>query len=324
MTDTTRVAVAATIAAAIGAVACQAPRPPNEPTAAELNTETCGDRGSACCSQSRCNTGLECVSGSCTGTYRPDFIATVTSSSLTIGDGTSTAHPTVAVGDIVLRNEDNGCLPSSSKACHFTLESVYLLLNTFDLGEDHFSGVTIQNANRVPITAQPTGSIPSGTSFYVTGDVLENDIEDSYTQTVNIVSGSKLSIDPSGSGGLHLEGTLQKSIGGRTLSATFSIQAPLLNRPPVVNAGPDITVSGAACEEPPFFDGSETQDVDGNIASYSWYEDRVLVGFDKEQNFLLPHRGLNVFTLKVTDTAGAEAVDTVRVTANCPNLPPAP
>jgi hypothetical protein len=286
-------------------------------------TTSCGGLGAACCSSNKCSGELRCSSHVCLPSYRPDYVGTLALGNVSISDGKTTVHPGVQ-GTFIVRNEDNGCKPSSTKSCRFTVQTIDIALSPYQFEGLNFSGVRIRNARPFVVSVKSTGSIPSGTPFLIGATVRNNNTITSFSDPEAIVSGAKLTISPSGAGTIGVSGTLKKTVSGMTFTTTFDISSHgLANRPPVANAGADLTVSGAACEEPPFFDASRSSDPDNDIVSFDWYDDGVFAGSGDGVNLLLAHRGVNVFTLKVTDSMGGQGIDTVKVTANCPGLPKA-
>jgi K319-like protein len=319
MTTKSGLQLAMLLGAPLLALSCQGPPEESPIDTTDQATTSCGTVGASCCSSNKCNSGLKCSNKVCLGPYRPDYLAIGSSGTVSMSDGKSIAHPAVNLATFVIRNEDNGCKPSSSKSCHFTVESVRVELGAYDFGNLHFAGATIHNGRPFFITAKPSGSIPTGTPFLV-GATLTDGTTFSDPQTM--VSGAKVTLDLSGQGSATVAGTLKKKVGNDTLTTTFSVSAALASHPPVANAGKDFSISGPACDEPPFFDGSGSSDPDGDIVSFDWYDDGVLAGSGGDgQNLPVFHRGVNTFTLKVTDESGGEGIDTVKVTANCPSMP---
>jgi glycosidase/PKD repeat protein len=84
---------------------------------------------------------------------------------------------------------------------------------------------------------------------------------------------------------------------------------PVVNQPPVANAGADITIQVGQIAQ---FNGSASSDSDGTIASYSWNDGSGAVtgvNATKQYNAI----GTYTVTLTVTDNSGATATDTVVV-----------
>jgi hypothetical protein len=119
----------------------------------------------------------------------------------------------------------------------------------------------------------------------------------------------------------------QGAIGTDTVRITVS-SATGSNQSPVANAGSDIIITlptNAA-----ILNGSASADPDGSIASYAWSKisgpTQYSIGNTNTATTNVSNlvAGVYSFQLKVTDNAGATALDTVKVTVNsaAPNQPP--
>jgi hypothetical protein len=243
-----------------------------------------------------------------------------------LSDGRSTISPNVNFATFAVRNEDNGCVPSSSKACRFTIESIGVELGAFFFADTFVEKFVITNLRPFVVSAKPSASIPADTLFHVaTTAFFDPSLEEATTETRTVSA-----INPSGQGTISLGGTLKKKIGSITYTTTFSVSAdtPLFNRPPVANAGKDFSISGFECESSPFLDLSNSFDPDGNLSYFTLAVDGSFVGYGFIDGvtdfFLLRHQGSNIVTVTAVDELGAEATDTVKITANCPSLPKAP
>jgi alpha-amylase len=84
---------------------------------------------------------------------------------------------------------------------------------------------------------------------------------------------------------------------------------------PIANAGSDIAISPG---ELTLFDGSQSYDPDGEIASYEWtaeaFGSTTLSGVGPQYQF--SEEGIYTVTLTVTDNDGSTATDTVIVTVS--------
>ena len=100
--------------------------------------------------------------------------------------------------------------------------------------------------------------------------------------------------------------------------------APLLNKPPVANAGQDFSI--ALPLNIASLDGSISSDPDNNIVSYSWSKIAGPPSFSfanssavlTEAIYLL--EGIYLFELKVTDAGGLFSKDTVQVKVNAATI----
>jgi N-acetylneuraminic acid mutarotase len=97
-----------------------------------------------------------------------------------------------------------------------------------------------------------------------------------------------------------------------------AVENPLVNRPPVADAGPDQTITSPTSTLT--FDGSKSTDPDGNIMTYHWsnISGPSAAGITNPNAVLTPVSLLTVgvynFQLKVTDAGGLFSYDTVKVT----------
>jgi len=120
--------------------------------------------------------------------------------------------------------------------------------------------------------------------------------------------------------------------GGETIpqSQLYSgVTTPPVNKPPVANAGPDITITLPTNSVTLNGSGSDS---DGSIVAYKWTYvsgQTLSVNITNPNNAITGVTGLvaggYIFQLTVTDNLGATATDTVNVTvkpAPDPNLPP--
>lgn len=89
------------------------------------------------------------------------------------------------------------------------------------------------------------------------------------------------------------------------------------NKPPVANAGADITINDG---ETANLNGSASSDPDGSIASYEWWLAGQLQGSSSRLTLSKLAVGSHVATLKVRDNQGLVASDTVTIVVKA--LPP--
>jgi ribosomal protein L14 len=115
-----------------------------------------------------------------------------------------------------------------------------------------------------------------------------------------------------------------------TASVQVTIQAAAVgNQPPVANAGSGVTITLPTSTAN--LNGSSSSDPDGSIASYAWTKISGPAQFSIANSSTASTglsnlvAGVYSFQLKVTDNAGATALDTVKVTVNAAaaqNQPP--
>ncbi len=120
-------------------------------------------------------------------------------------------------------------------------------------------------------------------------------------------------------------------IGGNAGSGTIYIddiraanQSNPGNLPPVANAGPDQTITDSDDNgfETVTLNGSASNDPDGTIVDYRWYENGSEVGSAVEVTLNVAH-GVHTYTLVVTDNLGAVGNDQVVITVEAiDNQPP--
>jgi len=142
-----------------------------------------------------------------------------------------------------------------------------------------------------------------------------------FTTTDGILAsaGAKAATDPAGvvtdtlfvteSGPREITVTATSLTGTKSVVVTVDIA-------PVANAGEDQTV---ACATPVTLDGSASTDANStegtndDIVSFEWFLGDSLIATGETAEVTLPI-GVNVVTLKVTDTAGATSTDDVTIT----------
>jgi PKD repeat protein len=98
---------------------------------------------------------------------------------------------------------------------------------------------------------------------------------------------------------------------------TDTAVATIMNRPPVANAGPDVT---AATLSVVTFNGSGSSDPDGTIASYAWNFGDGATASGVSVTHAFSSSGTYAVTLTVTDNKGSTATDTAVATIT--NRPP--
>src|SRR6266850_1902747 len=107
---------------------------------------------------------------------------------------------------------------------------------------------------------------------------------------------------------------------GSTTSGTATLR---VQSPPVADAGPDQTVestgSGGTSVK---LNGSKSSDPDGDVLSFVWKDEAGNVVGTTDVVQLTLSVGMHTFTLKVTDSEGLSATDTVLITVNAVNHPP--
>ncbi|RLJ01882.1 MAG: hypothetical protein DRP11_03745 [Candidatus Aenigmatarchaeota archaeon] len=111
---------------------------------------------------------------------------------------------------------------------------------------------------------------------------------------------------------------------GNTASTTFKVSEPpapppVVNLPPVADAGPDQRVF---VNRTVYFDGSGSSDSDGSIVSYSWTFGDGSSASGVTVSHIYTSAGTYTVTLTVTDNAGATDSDTCIITVEALPLPP--
>ena len=93
----------------------------------------------------------------------------------------------------------------------------------------------------------------------------------------------------------------------------------------IANAGPDKTLNITPSNRAVFLDGRASSSSDGTIVKYEWYEGDKFIGSSPYRWYAIRKNGTHTITLKVTDSLGNEANDTMVVTvtgAEDGNIPP--
>ena len=99
-----------------------------------------------------------------------------------------------------------------------------------------------------------------------------------------------------------------------TVSIGFYRELPIPNTPPVADAGPDQTLylPKRTSSIKATLTAEDSFDLEGDL-TYKWFYDGALVGTEVTTEVSLT-RGTHTFTLEVTDSEGATAMDTVTIT----------
>jgi hypothetical protein len=143
----------------------------------------------------------------------------------------------------------------------------------------------------------------------------------------NLVAGfrptasSTISITPSGDGFIAMTLEFHGQVEGKDVDVLVSTAAdtPLVNRPPVANAGPDISVQASNCKLFVPLNANSSYDVDGNLSQVRWLESGTYqAGLGATPNVRIWSPGVTTFTAVVTDSFGAKSRDDVRVNATFP------
>ena len=93
------------------------------------------------------------------------------------------------------------------------------------------------------------------------------------------------------------------------------------NEPPVANAGPDQSFACRVSQEQVTLDGSGSSDPDGDALTFEWFAGDVSIGSGVSLSLTLS-AGSYLFTLRVTDSDGATAEDSVAVAVGLDTVPP--
>lgn len=96
-----------------------------------------------------------------------------------------------------------------------------------------------------------------------------------------------------------------------TASHSIDVGMPLMNRPPVANAGPDRTVAAGT---PVMLDGSMSFDSDGTIQSYEWALGDGARAMGVRANHTYNTQAMYRVRLTVTDDKGLMSTDTATIT----------
>ena len=230
------------------------------------------------------------------------------------------ATPSVQDAVFYIKEEDRGCVPSLSQVCRYLVHLSRFHLGSFSLGNKSFDSASI--TAEAPFRAVIGGShgmsvpIPAATRFLLAVNGSSN-----LVARFGATSSSTIAITPSGTGYIEMALGFDGRVEGKDLDIFVSAVAdtPLVNRPPVADAGEDITVTANSCELLTTLDASASFDVDSNIAAVRWLSEGTYqagLGTSPIVRVLTP--GATVFTAIVTDSYGSESRDDVLVNATFP------
>lgn len=253
---------------------------------------------------------------------RMDIVGTGTSGVASVSlEDVGSASPAVPESAFQIKAEDQGCVPSASVACRYVVHVLRARLGGFSLGDSSFSTATFYAVKpfRVVIGGSfgMSAPIPPNVPFAIAASG-----EQDLVMGVTANNQSTISINPSGAGLIAVSAHFQGRVEGKSFSTSLVISAdtPLVNRPPLANAGPDQSVSSASeCRLLVNLDASASTDPEGNIGEVRWLaSNNVQAGIGLSSPVLIRGSGSHVFTVVIRDTFGAIATDDVVVNASLP------
>jgi len=179
--------------------------------------------------------------------------------------------------------------------------------------------ITVSPAVVTPV-AGFTGTPTSGTAP-LTVTFTDSSINTPTSWSWNFGDGSTSTIqNPShtymGAGTYTVSLTATNTAGSHTITRTNYITVINVNQNPVAEAGTPQTL---IAKEPATFDGSQSKDPDGSIASYAWNFGDGSSGSGISQIHSFGASGTFTVTLTVTDNEGAKGTDTTTVTVKSPS-----
>lgn len=119
----------------------------------------------------------------------------------------------------------------------------------------------------------------------------------------------------------HFINNASRIVGEGVLNGTskwFILDFGSANNPPVANAGDDQTVQ---CSGQVTLDGSQSSDPDGDVLTYEWSENGVVLGTNSTLTASFGS-GTHTITLRVSDPCGDSAQDAVLVQVVADTIPP--
>lgn len=251
---------------------------------------------------------------------RGDLVGRTSSGVISIEVDGNNDSPAVQDALFHVKSEDGNCQPGPAQVCRYLVNVVRIRVSQFSLDGNGFSGAIIRNLNPFRLSVGggtgTTVPIPNGVEFV-------GYIADSADQFVSGMTGRNLTftIDPSGGGLMVLSGSFVGSVLGKRVTATGVVTAdsPLLNHPPVADAGTDQIVSSTSgCQVTVTLDGSGTVDPNSNLERLSWRWNGGIVAVGESPQVTLDRSGSWFFQLEAMDTIGGVDFDSVVVTANLP------
>jgi len=240
-------------------------------------------------------------------------------------DGQSAA-PSLTLGAFYIEERDKACVPSSTTACRFLVHTARFHTGSFSMFNTNFAGVSIVNQD--PFEVVLGGSGPSSLSSPIPSNVLFAFNIDGQQRGFSAFPGaaSTVTISPAGSGMISMTAKLQGNIDGHAVNVDFTATAdsPLANRPPIANAGPDLTLTSTSqCQASVTLNASATADPDGNLSTLRWMEGSVTLGTGAALPAKFRHAGVHNLSLLAVDSFGSASRDDLVVTVNLPaSCPP--
>ncbi len=246
--------------------------------------------------------------------FRPDIAGHFSSSTVLVVANGNAGGTTIVDGTISLTTPDARCVPLTQNGCRYSINGLSLRLADFSISDTPVNGMAVRTWYPVQdmVTFDGNLIVPPFVSFNVSGNV--NGGNTAVTAFPPSPQAFTVSVNPS-TQSISVNGHVTGSQSGWTIDVVFVATAdtPLVNLPPIVNAGPDQSLT-ADCLASVLVNPSQSHDPTNNLASLFFRQGGFVLGAASQQ-LSLP-AGNHLIQLVGTDTLGAESVDDLRVSVN--------
>lgn len=255
----------------------------------------------------------------------PDLVGLANSGVATLTVDADSVSANVKEGSFYVEEGDKSCVPTATQGCRYIVHLVKLRTGPVAIFGKTQPGFTLFNL--VPFelmlggagSASLSGKVPANVPFSVSVDDPKG-----FSQDVTPNDSTTMTISPAGNGLIAFSSQFQSTVNGHAVALNVAVTAnsPLVNRPPLANAGPDQTISSSYCVGKVQLNGTGSSDPDGNTRTLEWFDGDALVGVGATPTVSIRSPGTHVLTLVATDVFGSQSRDQVSVNAQIPDSCP--
>lgn len=251
-----------------------------------------------------------------TAQVRDDYVGRTASGVFLVEIDEHSAAPPVLDALIKIKEEDEGCVPSTAVSCRYLVNLIRFVFGPFTLDRTYsHATVTLETPFRMTIGGAHglVGFVPSNALF-------GGKVEDGSLLLWFTSSSMTLSILPTVDL-ITIAGQLQGSADGHTFSlAGFSMSdIPLVNKRPMADAGPPkVAIPSSGCQAFALMDGSGTMDPSGDLELVKWYYKGSLYGRGVTPNIEFRRSGTYELELVATDSFFSESRAKTTVSVSLP------
>lgn len=250
---------------------------------------------------------------------RGDLVGRTSSGLLSITREGSAA-PEIEDAIFRIKSEDGNCVPAPDQVCRYVISVARIRLGPFTMDGQSIGGLRLRNLDQIRVSIGGSqgnvARIPDGTRFDVGIDLSGGETY------IGVFSsfGADISINPAGEGLIALSASFAGRVFDRdtVIQGVVTADTPLRNRMPVADAGPDQSVSSNDCEALVTLDGGNSHDPDGNLSTFTWIWNQRIIAFGQNPTVPLDRSGQWVLQVRVEDSFGSLATDSMVVDVTLP------